>query len=74
MVTCLSVSEGSRAASVLCVASSNDIVICEQKMYVIEAKNVFFDDDFRQDLCSGDMLGVESANSLALEFCVLGID
>ena len=73
-MTCLSVSEGLRAASALCVASSNGIVICEQKMYVIEAKNVVFDNDFRQDLCSGDLLSVESANKLALACCVLRID
>ena len=59
--------------SAMCVASNTDRVICEQNMYVIEAKNVVFDDGFRHDLCSGDSLGVESSNGLVLEFCVIRI-
>ena len=70
----MGVSEGLRAASSLCVSSSNGTGICEQNMYLLKRKNVFFDDDFRQDRCSGDLLGDESANSLALAFCVLRTD
>ena len=35
--------------------------------------NVVFDDAFRQDLCSGYLLGIESANRLTLAFCLLRI-
>ena len=46
LVTCLSVSEGLCAASALCVASSNAIVICEQKMHVTEASMLFLTTTF----------------------------
>ena len=33
-------------------------VIYEHELYVIEAKNLVFDDDLRQDMCSGGFAGV----------------
>ena len=71
---CLSVSEGLRTASALCVTNIIDIVIFEQNMHIIEAKQCFlFGDNFSQDLCSGGLLGVGSTNIMVLVFCVLRI-